>query len=222
MQFEDVYAQLEAWGSEAFRKIYARQGAGDHQFGVGMGQLRGLAKKLKTDHALAMRLWATGNADAMILATMLMASDQLSEREVEEMVKAISHYRLIDELTYNAVAKMPFADSLRERWVHSPEEMIGRAGWNLVTARVLNKKTADLVIPNILDQIEAEMAAAPKRKQDSMNRSLVEIGTRLPEYTQQCIAIGEKLGRLDDTPVAKGCTSSYAPEWIAAVLKRGQ
>jgi 3-methyladenine DNA glycosylase AlkD len=212
MQFEAVYTQLESWGSEATRRIYARQGAGDNQFGVTLGQLRGLAKKLKTDHALAMQLWATGNADAIILATMLMASDQLSEQEVEEMVKSITYYRLIDELTYNAIAKMPFADSLREKWVHAPEEMVGRAGWNLLIARILNKRATDLGIPRILCQIEAEMAAAPKRKQDSMNRCLVEIGTRLPEYTQRCIAIGEKLGRLDDTPVPKGCTSSYAPE----------
>ena len=40
--------------------------------------------------------------------------------------------------------------------------------------------------------------------------------------TERCIAIGQELGRLDDTTVSKGCTSSYAPEWIAAVLKRGK
>jgi len=27
-------------------------------------------------------------------------------------------------------------------------------------------------------------------------------------------------GRFDKTPVPKGCTSTYASEWIAAVLKR--
>jgi hypothetical protein len=48
MSFEDVFAQLEAWGSENTRKIYARYGAGDNQFGVSLGNLRGLAKRLKT------------------------------------------------------------------------------------------------------------------------------------------------------------------------------
>jgi 3-methyladenine DNA glycosylase AlkD len=220
MSFEEVFAQLEAWGSEATRKIYARQGAGENQFGVQMGPLRGLARKLKSDHPLAMQLWATGNVDAMVLATMLMSSDQLSEQEVEEMVRSIFYYRLLDELTYNAVAKMPFADSLREKWTSSPQELIGRAGWNLYIARILNKQTEGLHVPGILSRIEAEMAAAPKRKQDAMNRCLVEIGTRMPDYTERCIAIGEKLGRLDDTPVPRGCVSSYAPEWIAAVLKR--
>jgi hypothetical protein len=68
MTFEAVMAQLEAWGSEGVRRIYAKQGAGDRQFGVKMGDLRGLAKKLKTNHELGLRLWATGNVDAMVLA----------------------------------------------------------------------------------------------------------------------------------------------------------
>jgi hypothetical protein len=53
-----------------------------------------------------------------------------------------------------------------------------------------------------------------------MNRCLVEIGCRFPAFTQKCIALGERLGRFDDRPVPKGRTAPYAPEWIAAVLKR--
>jgi 3-methyladenine DNA glycosylase AlkD len=62
MSFDAVMAQLEAWGSEKTRELYARQGAGENQFGVTLGNLRALARKLKTNHPLAMQLWATGNA----------------------------------------------------------------------------------------------------------------------------------------------------------------
>lgn len=222
MTFEEVFAQLEAWGSESFRGIYARQGAGENQFGVKMGDLRGLAKKLKTNHPLALQLWASGNADAMILSTMLMASDQLSEAGIEAMLKPLEYYRLVDEFVYNAVSKTPCADALRIRWMDSPEEMTGRAGWNLLIARITRGETASLDLDSILKQIEAEMKPAPRYKQESMNRSLVEIGVRFPEWLQRCIAIGERLGKLDNRPVPKGCTSSYAPEWIAAVIKRNQ
>ena len=34
------------------RRIYAKQGAGENQFGVKLGDLRGLAKKLKSAHLL--------------------------------------------------------------------------------------------------------------------------------------------------------------------------
>lgn len=64
------------------------------------------------------------------------------------------------------------------------------------------------------------MLSAPKRKQDAMNHCLVEIGVKFPDCTRKCVAMGECLGRFDKTPVPKDCTSTYAPEWIAAVLQR--
>ena len=220
MTFEQAFAQLEAWGSDSVRAIYARQGAGANQFGVKMGDLRGLAKKLKTDHPLALQLWATGNLDAMVLASMLMDSRQLSEPQVEGMLHPLTYYRLVDEFVYNAVAKAAFAESLRLRWMDSAEEMIGRAGWNLLVARLTSGDHSGLDYEALLAQIEAEMKAAPRYKQESMNRCLVEIGARVPALRERCIAIGERLGRLDDRPIPKGCTSSYAPEWIAALLRR--
>ena len=141
MSCEDVFAQLEAWGSESTRKMYARHGAGDNQFGVTLGNLRGLARKLKTNHGLALQLWATGNADAMILATMLMAPAQLSVKEIERMFRPLTYYKLIDELVYNALAKTTCAEDLRTRWMDSPRELVGRAGWNLLIARILNRDT---------------------------------------------------------------------------------
>lgn len=217
---EDVLTQLEAWGSEKTRAVYARHGAPENQFGVHLGKVRGLAKELKTNHALALQLWATGNADAMTLATMLMDPAKLSAKECERMVKPLTYIKLIDELTYNAVAKAVCADDLRTRWMDSPKELIGRAGWNLTVARLLNRDTDGLDFDAILKQIEAEILTAPKDKQESMNRCLVEIGTRVQAFTQKCLDLGERLGRFDKRPVPKGCTSSYAPEWIAAVLKR--
>lgn len=220
MSFEAVFAQLEAWGSENTRKVYARGGAGDNQFGVTLGHLRSLAKKLKTNHGLALQLWATGNTDARILATMLMAPDQLSVNEIEAMAKSLTYYRLIDEFVHNVVVKTPYAGDLASRWLDSPKEMIGRAGWNLLIARVIKRDTDGLDFDALLEKIDAEILNAPQRKQESMNRCLVEIGVHFPEYTQKCLDLGNRLGRFDKTPVPKGCTSSYAPEWIAAVLNR--
>lgn len=220
MSFEKVFSQLEAWGSENTRKIYARHGAGDNKFGVTLGNLRSLAKKLKSNHALALQLWATGNADAMILATMLMAPGELSAPEIENMVKPVTCFKLIDELVFNVVVNSAHSEKLRSRWMDSPKEMQGRAGWNLLIDRITKPDTGGLDFDEILKTIEAGILAALKRKQEAMNRCLVEIGIHFPEFTRQCVALGERLGRFDKTPVPKGCTSSYAPEWIAAALQR--
>ncbi|HEU4752976.1 MAG TPA: DNA alkylation repair protein, partial [Armatimonadota bacterium] len=108
MSFDEVFTQLQAWGTEMWRKIYIREGAGDNHFGAPMGSLRGLAKKLKRDHALALRLWETGNTDAVILATMLFDASRLTEPEVESMVRSLTYVRLVDELVYNTIADTPF------------------------------------------------------------------------------------------------------------------
>lgn len=125
MSVDDVLSQLETWGSESVRKIYARQGAGDNQYGVPLGKLRPLAKKLKTNHPLALQLWDTGNADARVLATMLLDPAQLTKREAENMVKRLTYAKLVDELVDNVLAKTSYADALRARWQNSTDEFVG-------------------------------------------------------------------------------------------------
>ena len=49
-----------------------------------------------------------------------------------------------------------------------------------------------------------------------MNHALCEIGIRYPQFTERCITLGETLGVYRDLKVSKGCTSAYAPNWIAA------
>ncbi|MNX82277.1 DNA alkylation repair enzyme [compost metagenome] len=218
--FDEVYAQLEAWGSEKVRAINARQGAGDNQFGVKMGDLRALAKAIKVDHALAMRLWETGNADARILATMIMDPAALTEAELEAMLTSLTYFNLADKLVDNVIARSPHAEALRLRWMPSSEELIGRSGWGLLVEQIVARKTDDLDIEAILAVIEAEILDSPVRKQERMTYAQVEIALRLPEYRDACIALGERLGRFDQRPIPKGCTPFYAPDWIAAVLAR--
>jgi hypothetical protein len=51
----------------------------------------------------------------MTLATMLMAPEQLSVKEIERLVKPLTYHKLIDELVYNVLAKTSFADDLCNR-----------------------------------------------------------------------------------------------------------
>jgi 3-methyladenine DNA glycosylase AlkD len=96
---------------------------------------------------------------------------------------------------------------------------LGRAGWNLLIDQIISGKFQSLSIDNILADIESNMIDADKLKQEAMNRCLCEIGIRMSEYTSRCIAVGEKIGRLNELSVSEACASTYAPEWIAAGIK---
>jgi len=206
MTLADVLGQLDA------------QGAGKAR--VTMGPLRALGKKLKTDHAFALALWDTGRTDAMLLATMLMAPDRVTAADATAMLASVTDLQLLDELTYKVVAEAPCADELCRKWVDAKQELTGRAGWNLLVAKLLRKRLDTGECDGILKTIESCCKTAPVKKAESMMRCLVEIGVRFPEHRQRAIDIGTRWGLIDDRPVPKGCTPFYAPDWIAAILKR--
>ena len=66
--FSAVMAQLAAAGTAQNRKVYARHGAAEPMFGVSYAELGRIAKPIKTNHALAVELWDSGNHDARVLA----------------------------------------------------------------------------------------------------------------------------------------------------------
>ena len=87
MTLQETLAKLKALGDEKRRAHNAKNGAGKNQFGVPHGDIRTLAKKIKTDHALAMALWKTGNIDAQFLAILLMKPNSPSAAELDRMVR---------------------------------------------------------------------------------------------------------------------------------------
>ena len=130
MTLKQIMAQLEKWGSEKARDINKRHGAGDQQFGANRNNLRELAAQLKTNHELALELWRTGNIDAMLLATLLMAPEELSQSDIEKMIKSCTYFQLVDWFVGNVVKVTPFKDKLRTKWSASKDEYPGRAGWS--------------------------------------------------------------------------------------------
>jgi 3-methyladenine DNA glycosylase AlkD len=218
MTLNQVMAQLEKWGSDKLRELNKRQGAGDQQFGVNRSNIRKLAEQIKTNHELALELWRTGNIDAMLLATLLMAPKELSQSDIEKMIKSCTYFQLADWFVGNVVKATPFKDKLRTKWSASKDEYTGRAGWSLQTGHVKKGNPSGDELASLLDTIESKMKAAPYRMQEAMNFCLGEIGIRHADLRKRCIQIGEKLGVFKDYPTPKGCISPYVPEWIAAVV----
>ena len=219
MTVVEVMAELKAKGNEKWRKMNAKNGAGDNQFGVMMGDIRALAKKIKIDHELGIELWKTGNIDAMILAPFVMRPKDFNEDELNKMVSEATFTRVADSFNSNIVKNHPLKEELRQKWMKSTDTMCHRAGWSLTTERVI-KSPEGLDLVALLDRVENEMGLAPENLQWMMNYCLAEIGIKFPEHRERAIAIGEKIGAFRDYPTSKGCTSPFAPIWINAMVSR--
>lgn len=216
---KQTLAQLEALGNEKVRTLNIRNGAGENQFGVKLGDIRKVAAGIKTDHTLALALWGTGNLDAQLLAILLVNPKNLSGDELDGMVRSIGCAQAADWLNAYIARKHPEKEALRQRWMTDDDPWAARAGWDL-TAERIGKSPEGLDLPALLDRIASEMAGAPPEPQWTMNNCLLGIGIHFAKHRKRAIAIGEALGIYRDYPVSKGCTSPFAPIAITEMVRR--
>src|SRR5262245_49969084 len=174
MTLNETLKQLKALGDEKTRAHNIKFGAGDNQFGVKHGDIRALAKKIKSDHELAMSLWKTGNADAQLLAALLMTPKNLSAKELDGLVRSISFAHVADWLNSYVVKQYPEKETLRQKWMTDDNRWAARAGWSLTAERVA-KSPDGLDLAALLDRIASEMGDAEPEVQWTMNNTLAGI-----------------------------------------------
>lgn len=215
-----ILVKLCNLGNEKRRQMYIKNGAGENTYGVLLGELRKIAKQIGSNHELAIELWQSGNTEAQLLACMLFDVKKLSLDEIRNMVAQLTYSDMIDKFIGEVVSNHKDAELLAEEWTASEEDNLGRAGWKLVVDKVSSGKLHDEALEELLTTIEAQLQTSTPGRQWAMNHALCAIGISYPQFTERCIALGEKLGVYKDMKVAKGCTSAYAPNWIAAGIKK--
>jgi 3-methyladenine DNA glycosylase AlkD len=219
MTLNEALEELKALGNAKVRAQNAKGGAADNQFGVSLGDIRALAKKIRTNHELALSLWESGNVDARFLATLLVQPKKLTAKELDRMVRSLTFVRVADWLIAYVVRQHPDKEALRLKWMAADDRWAARAGWDLTAERVA-KSPDGLDLPALLARIEAELADADPEAQWTMNNTLAAIGIHFPKHRKRAIAIGETIGLYRDWPVSKGCTPPFAPIWINFMVSR--
>lgn len=216
MTVAEVMEELAALADPKILAVNQRHGDGH---AVNLTKLRGVAKRLKTQHELAGELWRTGDGAARLLAILICRPRAFDRDELDAMLREAATPKVHDWLAGYVVKKSPHVEDLRLAWFADRDPVVASAGWALTTHRV-TKQSDGLDLPGLLDTIEAEMKDAPDRLQWAMNHCLAQIGIDHPEHRSRAIAIGERLRVLEDYPTPPNCTSPYAPAWIAEMVRR--
>lgn len=211
-----VLAQLAELEDPRVRAVNERHGD-DH--GVNLTRLRAVAKSLKTDHELALELWATDDTAARLVALLICRPRSFDAAELDAMLREARAVKVHDWLVNYVVKKSPHRERLRLAWLDDADPVVASAGWALTSDDVA-KRPELLDLPALLDTIEREMAGAPKRLQWEMNTCLAMIGIHHPAYRARAIEIGERLEVLKDYPTPPNCTSPFAPIWIDEIVRR--
>jgi 3-methyladenine DNA glycosylase AlkD len=213
---EELMAELAGLEDPRAREVNERHGD-DH--GVNLSKLRAIAKRLKTQHELALGLWATGDTAARLLALLVCRPKAFSRGELDTMLRESRAAKVQDWLVNYVVKKGPHAEELRVAWLADPDPVVASAGWALTSERVA-KMPEGLDLAALLDVIGAEMKDAPDRLQWAMNTCLAQIGIEHVGHRARALEIGERLQVLKDYPTPPGCTSPFAPGWINEMVRR--
>jgi 3-methyladenine DNA glycosylase AlkD len=180
MNLQEAMQALEAAGSEQTRKTYARHGVpAGKMFGVSYSTLGTLKKKIKHDQTLAKALWATGNYDARILATMVADPKAADDAILDAWAADLDCQSLAKEFATHYVSKTSLAKAKFEAWKDSSNEWLSTAAWTvLANLAVEDTGLPDIYFEGCLTQISKEIHSRPNRTREAMNNALIAIGVR--------------------------------------------
>lgn len=216
MKLHEAMTRLEAAGSAQTRKTYGRHGVSGPCFGVSYSELGKLKKQIKTDHALARELWATGNHDARVLALMVADPRQADDELLNGWARDLDNYGLSDAVAQLA-AQAPGAIERAERWMGADHEWVEAAGWASLGALALREAALpDSVFEPYVERIERELHSAKNRVRHEMNSVLIAIGSRSERLEQLATAAAARIGVVR---VDHGQTSCKTPDAASYIRK---
>jgi 3-methyladenine DNA glycosylase AlkD len=225
MKLKEVMAELKRLGNEQQRKTYQRHSANGEMFGVKIGDLKVVARKIKGNQALAMELYGTGNLDAMYLAGLVADGGKMSRKELNAWAKAAS-WGMISEYTVAWVAaESPLARELALEWIESPKESVATTGWNTYSGLVALRPDEELdlaEITSLLGRVEKRIRTAPNRVRYCMNNFVIAIASSVKPLLAKAKAVAKKIGSVAVDMGDTACRVPLATDYIQKIESLGR
>lgn len=219
MPVADVMTQLEALGSEQTRKILRRHGAVDPFFGVKVGDLKPVAKKLKGQQDLALELYDTGNSDAQYLAGMIAAGAVMTKPQLNRWAKTAAWGLISGNTVAWVTSENKAALPLALKWIDAKKESVVRSGWSTLCAIVSIQNDDDLpldTVSELLDRVVRDMPTATDDVRYSMNNFVICVGTYVAPLGDAAIGAARALGKVE---IDMGETACKVPDAEPYIMK---
>jgi 3-methyladenine DNA glycosylase AlkD len=217
MNSREILATFEKLGKPQTAAIYKRHGSGDDVRGVLTSDIAKLQKKIKVDHALAMELWDTGNAEARILSLLIADPRRLSRADADRFVEE-GPVHFVGSYLSALLARSPIAEATMRAWMKSKDEFSREMGYAIVAA--LLKAPPDSITDDdadkILTTIEKEIHRSPNWARYAMNGAVISIGVYKPALRERAMETARRIGNV---AVDHGETNCKTPDAVASIEK---
>ena len=192
-------AWLRRRGSKAGRDGMARFALpSDKAFGVSVGEIQSLAKKLGKSHALAGALWATEWHEARMLASYVDEPAEVTAAQMDRWAGDFDNWGICDTLCFVLFDRAPHAWKKVDEWSAREDEFVKRAGLALLWSLSVHDKDApDTRFLKGLAIIEREAQDERHFVKKAANMALRAIGKRNAALHKASVATATRLAVRD-------------------------
>jgi 3-methyladenine DNA glycosylase AlkD len=158
-----------------------------------------IARRIGIDHALALKLWRSGDRDARSLATLIADPEKLDGTLLESWIADTDDWSLCDGVSA-LVCVRPFARQKIKAWARRDEEFVKRAAFATIAQAAWSKKRGqgwDFLA--YLPLIERHAADDRFYVKKGVNWALRDIGKRSKDLYKPALALAEKLSQSPDS-----------------------
>lgn len=198
MTISEVKALLEANKNERGMKHWEKWNMPWSSYGLGLTQLKKIAKQIGRNHDLAQELWKQDNYDMITLSTMMDEPSKVTREQVEDQVKFLQFWMLAHSYCSNLMPKVGFQKELAEEWIKEKDDVRRRVAYLLIynIARD-NKNLDDTWFEPFIDLIRENLQSEENFVKDAMNNALIMIGSRSKALHDRALSAAKSIGKVD-------------------------
>jgi len=207
MTYEEIISRLKAEANPDNVAGMARYGISTtNTLGISIPTLRKLAKEIKKDHQLALKLWDYGIHEARILASFIEEPEKVTEAQLEHWVKDFDSWDIVGQVS-ELISKTPYVLKKIHEWSRSESEFVRRAAFSLIAeVSWYDKKISDGEFEQFFTLIKNAADDERNYVKKAVNWALRNIGKRNKRLNRRAIEVAREIQKID----------SKAARWIAA------
>jgi 3-methyladenine DNA glycosylase AlkD len=212
MTANEILNELGSLGTEQTRKTFLRHGAREPFFGVKIGDLKKIQKRIKMDHPLALELYDTGVSDAMYLAGLIADDAKMTKQDLQRWVNGAYWHMMAFYTVPWVAAGSKHGREMALKWIDSKKELVASAGWMTLGSIVAVKDDEELDVnelKQLLGRVEKTIHKAPNLVRYAMNQFVIYTGGYVKALTSLAIKTAERIG---DVNVEMGDTACQVPD----------
>lgn len=224
MTYNEILDELRQLGDPKIKSVLGRHGSPIESYGVKVGDMKPIQKRIKKDYQLSCALFDSGIPDAQYLAGLIADETQMTEADLRHWA-ASATWQMISEYTVAWIAaESRHGWKLALEWIDATEEAIQSSGWCTLSSilALQEESTLDIeMLRTLLQRVAQTIHEQPNRVRYTMNGYVIAAGSYVTALHRDALTAAANIGTVSVYMGKTACKVPFAPEAIAKAVERG-